>query len=252
MFSTAQRSLDFRILWIIAMCTLLQARCRAVFLFSSSSVRSALARWRRIAGQQKSNYWYPDLIIIVRGGASIQTWVWQTAVWNELWEPDKSNRSKTYPQCRCVPCQQLPSEQSVHFCPLYWSLLHGEAPAEVPRHPQQMQQHAVGSYRHRQSNYCMTVVSASGAVVSFKYKTMGLHDWLFNKISNNHRCSQINPFCSAASPSFGISGVDHVDPSRFQQPLCSTAVAIHPTSKTAELIKWWFHQTYKLCWVFFR
>lgn len=30
-------------------CTLLQARCRAVFLFSSSSVRSALARWRRMA-----------------------------------------------------------------------------------------------------------------------------------------------------------------------------------------------------------
>lgn len=43
-------------------------------------------------------------------------------------------------------------------------------------------------------------------------------------------------FCSAVSPSFGISGVNHVDPSRLQQPLCSTAVAIHPTDMT-ELMK---------------
>lgn len=43
-------------LLIKIICTLLQARCRAVFLFSSSSVRSALARWRRMAGQHRDNY----------------------------------------------------------------------------------------------------------------------------------------------------------------------------------------------------
>lgn len=37
---------------------------------------------------------------------------------------------------------------------------------------------------------------------------------------------------SAFSPSFGISGVNHVDSGRLQQPLCSTAVSIHPKSKT--------------------
>lgn len=31
-------------------------------------------------------------------------------------------------------------------------------------------------------------------------------------------------------PSFGVSGVNHVDPGRFQQPLRSAAVAIHPTN----------------------
>lgn len=38
-------------------------------------------------------------------------------------------------------------------------------------------------------------------------------------------------------PSLGISGVNHVNTSRLQQPLCRTAVAIHPANTTKESMK---------------
>lgn len=40
----------------------------------------------------------------------------------------------------------------------------------------------------------------------------------------------------AASPSFGVPGVDHGDASRFQQPLCSDTVAVHPVREQRRTI----------------
>lgn len=152
--STEGYSLENPVIWGSCeklMCTLLQAKCRAVFLFSSSSVRSALARWRRMAGQhQDTKFVYSFFIALICLFLSFFFNCYRNVSHSATKTKSHiSNSCSTYPRCRCVPCQLLPSEQSVHFCPLHWCLLHDEAQAEVLRHPQQMQQHAVGSYRDR-------------------------------------------------------------------------------------------------------
>lgn len=68
-------------------------------------------------------------------------------------------RSGTHLRCHCVPYQQRPSGQNVHFCPPCLSLPRGEAPAEGLPHLRQTQQHAVGSYGHSQRHPSQPVPS---------------------------------------------------------------------------------------------
>lgn len=144
---------------------------------------------------------FPTLTCLTQLSASSQMH-WKSLKW-------------TYPLFHCVPYQQPPWGQNAQSCPPHWSQFHDEELAGVLRHPRQKQQHAAGSWGRTQQSLGR----------AFHFLVIYFDNFVRKKSKKGRRM-----WC-VVSPSFGISGVYHVDPGTFKKPFCSTAVAIHPVEK---------------------